>query len=249
MHFIGSGALLQHAASYALTAGLRVAGICCPPGDPAIARLRNLGIAVLESADPNQDMLGVLEAGGDGIVFSVNNRWILGDDLLASGARFFNIHNGLVQDYRGIAEICVFAALCRGDDRYGTTLQQVLPGRKVDAGPIVAQIEFPIGPDDCFSDVLHHSLAACREIFELNVRDIASNSYRTQVQPTAAAALRYDDVASICAGADPARLAKAAHLGRYAGFFPRLKCLIDSAQAAGSRTAAPAPLRHRGTPQ
>jgi hypothetical protein len=245
MHFIGSGALLHHAANYALTAGLRVDGICCPPGDPAIARLRDRNVAVVESADPNNDMLGVIEACGNGIVFSINNKQIFDDRLLACGAKFFNIHNGLVQDCRGIAEICIFAALCRGVTRYGVTLQQLLPRHKVDSGPVVAQTEFPIGPHDRFFDVLRHSLDACRDIFEIHVRDIASNRHETRAVDAAKAALRYDDVESLYRGAEPAQLARACDLGRYRGFFPRLASMIESAHAAGTRTSEPPPSRRR----
>jgi methionyl-tRNA formyltransferase len=232
MYFIGSGALLYHAADYALASGLKVAGICCPPGDPATPKLRNRGMAVVQSHDPNEEMLPLMEAGG--IVFSINNKQILGDELLSAGAKFFNVHNGLVQKYRGIAEVCIFAALCRGENRYGVTLQQLLPRQKVDTGPVVAQIEFPIGEADCFSDVLQHSLDACRRIFESNVRNIASNSYDTAVLETAPSALTYRDVASLYAQADPSHRTRAAQLGRYSGFFPKLRALIQSAQTARS---------------
>jgi folate-dependent phosphoribosylglycinamide formyltransferase PurN len=230
MYFVGSGALLYHAANFSLAAGLRVECVCCPPADPAVARLRNQGVAVVESTQPNETLRPIVDASTDGVVFSINNKHIIEDELLARGARFFNVHNGLVQDYRGIAEVCVFAALCRGETRYGATLQQLLPGQGVDAGPAVAQLEFPIRAADRFSDVLQHSLAACQRVFEMNVVAIASNAHETAVLGTAKAALSYKDVHALCADADPERLARASNLGRYAGFFPRLRSLIESAE-------------------
>ena len=185
----------------------------------------------------------LIEPRGDGIVFSINNRQIIKDELLAGSARFFNIHNGLVEDYRGIAEVCIFAALCAGASRYGATLQRLLPRHKVDSGPVVAQIEFPIGPHDRFCNVLPRSLEACRDLFEYQVRDITSNRYETRVVKTAKAALRYEDVASLCAGADPTCLARASDLGRYRGFLPRLASLVES-QAGASRITAPEVPRH-----
>jgi hypothetical protein len=232
VYFVGEGALLHHAVDYSLRAGLPVAGILCPSGDAATPRLRARGLSVLESADPNEDLLRLIGPRSDGIVFSINNRRIIKDELLAGGAKFFNVHNGLVQDYRGIAEICIFAALCAGEARYGATLQRLLPRHKVDSGPVVAQIEFPIGPDDRFCDVLQRSLEACRDLFESQVRDIASNRCEMRVVETSKAALRYEDVASLCAGADPARLALAGDLGRYRGFLPRLASLIESSPGA-----------------
>jgi hypothetical protein len=238
IYFVGGGALLHHAADYSLSAGLRVAFVCCPCGDSAIPKLRARGLTVVESDHPNEDLPKLIGPRGDGIVFSINNRQIIKDELLAGGTRFFNIHNGLVQDYRGIAEVCIFAALCAGDSRYGATLQRLLPGCKVDSGPVVAQIEFPLGPDDSFCDVLPRSLGACRDLFESQVRDIASGRCETRVVKTSKAAFRYEDVASLCAGADPTCLARARDLGRYRGFLPRLASLIELPPGA-SRINAP----------
>jgi methionyl-tRNA formyltransferase len=228
MYFIGSGALLSRVVNYSLTAGLKIDGICCPPGDSAIPGLRNRAMAVLESTDPNTDFAPLLAQVADGIIFSINNRCIIADALLRSRAKFFNIHNGLIQRYRGIAEVCIFAALCRGDDRYGVTLQQLLPNQRVDCGPVVAQIEFPIGPKDSFADVLQRSLAACQRIFEANVGRILRDSYPSAMLEPAQAALAYKDVASLSGAADHNRLARAADLGRYTGFFPELKAVIES---------------------
>jgi hypothetical protein len=238
LHFLGGGALLHQAADYSLRAGLRVGFVCCPRGDSAIPKLRARGLTVVESDDPNEDLPPLIGARGHAVAFSINNRRIIKDELLAGGIRFFNIHNGLVQDYRGIAEVCIFAALCAGDARYGVTLQRLLPGHKVDSGPIVAQIEFPIRPQDRFCDVLPRSLEACRNLFESQVRDIASNRCETRVVETSKAALRYQDVSSLCAGADPAHLARARDLGRYRGLLPKLASLIESSPGA-SRAAAP----------
>jgi len=238
VYFLGAGALLHHAVDYSLSAGLRVAFVCCPCGDSAIPKLRARGLTVMQSDDPNGDLPQLIEPRGDGIVFSINNRQIIKDELLAGGARFFNLHNGLVQDYRGIAEVCIFAALCAGGSRYGATLQRLLPRHKVDSGPVVAQIEFPIGRHDRFCDVLPRSLEACRDLFESQVRDIVSNRCETRVVQTSKAALRYEDVGSLCAGADPTCLARASDLGRYRGLLPRLASLVESRPGA-SRITAP----------
>lgn len=246
VYFVGGGALLQHAADYSLSAGLPVAGICCPPGDSSTPKLRARGLTVMESPDANEDLPRLIDPRGEGIVFSINNRHIIKDELLTDGARFFNIHNGLVQDYRGIAEVCIFAALCAGSARYGATLQRLLPRHKVDSGPVVAQIEFPIGSDDRFCDVLQRSLEACRDLFESQVRNIACNRFETRVVGTSPAALRYEDLVSLCAGADPVRLARARDLGRYRGLLPRLASLIESFPDT-SRPGASSPRASRTT--
>jgi hypothetical protein len=248
MFFLGAGALLHHAADYSLSAGLPVAGILSPFGDSAAPRLRARGLTVLESADPNEDLPRLMGPHSGGVVFSINNRQIIKDELLAGGAEFFNVHNGLVQDYRGIAEVCVFAAVCAGNARYGATLQRLLPAHKVDSGPVVAQIEFPIGPDARFCDVLQHSLEACRDLFESQVRAIASNRFETRVVATCKAALRFEDVPLLCATADPGRLALARDLGRYRGLLPRLAALIDSSLDAPRMFAPVASSARRASP-
>jgi methionyl-tRNA formyltransferase len=229
MYFIGSGGLLYRAVEFCLVNGLKVEGACCPPGDSATARLRTHGIAVMETDDPNNDALPLDAQSADRIVFSINNKHVLDDALLNSGRSFFNIHAGMVQKYRGIAEVCMFAALIRGDGSYGVTLHRLLPNQKVDAGPVVAQLQFAIGPEDRFSDLLKKSLDACQTIFESHVRDIVRDSYRTTMVDTAASALSYRDVAALRGAADPARLAKASDLGRYAGLFSRLNTLLKAA--------------------
>jgi methionyl-tRNA formyltransferase len=225
MYFIGSGTLLSSAIGYSLDAGLKADGACCPAGDHSIPRLRKLGVRLLETGDPNSEP-ALADSASDGIVFSINNAHIIGDELLAAGAKFFNVHNGLIHQYRGRAEVCIFAALCSGERRYGVTLHQLLPGRKVDSGPVVAQMEFELAPDDTFATVLEKSIGACRRIFEANVRDIASGSYRTFAVETAGSAFTHKDLARLCAEAPAARLARAADFGDYAGFFPALVSAI-----------------------
>jgi hypothetical protein len=228
IYFIGSGGLLYRAVDYCLTNGLTVDGACCPPGDSTAGRLRHRGVAVLETQDPNTDLLPMAGQQSGGIVFSINNGHIIHDALLRSRRSFFNIHAGMVQQYRGIAEVCMFAALTRGDGFYGVTLHRLLPGQKVDAGPVVAQLQFAVDPQDRFSDLLQKSLDACQEIFESNVRNIAQGSCRAVVVDTTAPALSYKDVASLRGAAEPARLAKASDLGRYAGLLSRLAAAIGA---------------------
>ena len=229
MLFVGSGALLFHAVDHCLTHALRVEGVCCPPGDPVARRLRDKGVEVFESANPSDDMPAWLGNVEDGVVLSINNPYILSDALLDSRAQFFNIHNGLIQRYRGIAEVCIFAALCRGDTHYGVTLHRVLARQRVDSGPVVAQIQFAIDPQDGFADVLRKSLDACQTVFAANIRAILDGSFTASSVATAESALSYKDVSMLYIGSNPQRREKASNLGRYAGFLSTLKTQIDAA--------------------
>jgi len=227
MYFIGSGGLLQRAVDYCLANELKVDGACCPQGDASVRRLRKRRVAVLEIQDPNSDLLSLGES-TDGIVFSINNQHVIDDAMFTTGRNFFNIHAGLTQQYRGIAEVCIFAAVIRGESSYGVTLHRLLPNQKVDTGPVVAQLQFAVDPQDRFCDVLEKSVNACQTIFESNVRAIAENTYHTVVVDTAASALSYKDIASLRAAAAPARLARASDLGRYAGILSRLSAALGA---------------------
>lgn len=231
MFFIGSGALCYQAVDFALCAGHRVDGLYCPPGDAAGKRLAKRGVTVTVGTQPNVELPALLAAVADGVAFSINNAQLLSDTLLSCGPRFFNIHNGLVQRYRGIAEVCVVAALCRGEARYGATLHELLPGQKVDTGPVVAQLDFGIEAEDGFAEVMRRSLSNCQQLFELHLADVLAG--RTHPMPVAmeGSALSYRSLPTIIAACeDPLRLARASRLGPYAGFFARLNAELAAAR-------------------
>jgi methionyl-tRNA formyltransferase len=228
MIFVGGGSLLSQAAGHALKTGLNVDAVCCPVGDPAVPKLKRLNVSILESNTPNTDLLPIIETSKVRKVFSINNKFILNDFLLSSGPEFFNVHNGLVQKYRGIGEVCIFAAICRGEREYGVTLHKLLPDQKVDAGPVVAQLPFSIEAGADFAKVMTRSLEACKNIFEENVMHVANNEYNARCMVISDFAFSYKDVRRLCASANPDRLAKASNLGIYRVFFPRLEQLIRS---------------------
>ena len=227
MYFIGSGALLYHAVDFALGQGYRIDGVCCAPKDGSGRRLAKRGVEMLFSTSPNDDLLPLLAGRRDAVVFSINNAWLLSDTLLACGPRFFNIHNGLVQRYRGLAEICIVAALCHGESRYGATLHELLPRQKVDAGPVVAQLEAPIGPDDGFAEVLRQSMTTCQKLFERHLDDILNHRIDPAPVQMEGQAYSYGNLPALLATCqDPRRLSLAMRLGPYAGFFPRLHAAL-----------------------
>ena len=228
MIFVGGGALLAQAVSCARKLGLCVDAVCCPVNDRSIPRLKMLGVAVFETDNPDIELLEILNNFAGKTVFSVNNRHIFGDELLSSGADFFNIHNGLIQKYRGAPQVCVFAALCKCEKRYGVTLHKILPGRRVDSGPVVAQLEFNIGSDDVFSTVFTRSLDACQEIFELNVERVVAGSYIENEVELCDSEYLYQHLAQIRARADAYGFEKARNLGPYGRFFPKFKSMIES---------------------
>lgn len=228
MIFIGGGALLTQAVSYALKLGVNVDAVCIPISDSSIPILKNLNVFVVETNNPNIELIPILDKFKDGKVFSINNKFILEDSLLSSGPVFFNIHNGLVQRYRGIAEVCIFAAICNGEKKYGVTLHQILPRQKLDSGPVVAQLEFSIENNNDFFSVLRQSLEACQRIFEDNIENIVGNSYESNYVELLHTSYSYKDVAYICTNAEPKNLTQASNFGPYKSFFAKLSELVDS---------------------
>jgi folate-dependent phosphoribosylglycinamide formyltransferase PurN len=232
MMFVGSGALLARAIKFTNNIGMTIDAVCCPPGDHTIVQLKNATVSVLQSNDLTAVLLPLSEKCADGIAFSINNQHILEDRLLNSGLSFFNIHNGLTQFYRGIAEVCIFAAICEGAPNYGTTLHKVLPSEKVDSGPVVSQIEFGIGNKATFSDVMSRSLAACQMIFESNVERICSGAYELTRACPSEHAYSYKDVPRLCMTTPPDRLSRARVLGEYSAYFPRLQAILETYSAS-----------------
>lgn len=228
MMFIGGGSLLVRAVDYVLKRGLTIEMVCCVPDDSCLPKLRRLGVPIMETACPGLDLLPLLKRHQRGTAFSINNRTILDDTLLDAGVRFYNIHNGLVQQYRGVAEICIFAALCAGERQYGATLHRLLPRQKVDAGPVVAQQSFAIECEDGFASVLKKSLDVCQALFENHVEQILRGEHAESELAVCAAAYSYHDLQRVIATTSADRLAKACALGPYVAFFPRLAAAITS---------------------
>lgn len=227
MYFIGAGALLYKAVSFAHRVGYAVDGICLPSGDAVSKRLSRLGLNVVESNSPALELPQIFAGLRGNVVFSINNNYLLPDSLLKVGPRVFNIHNGLVQDYRGIAEVCLFAALCRGDNQYGATLHELLPAQNVDAGPVLMQSRFELSENETFCEALKKSLDNCQALFELSLNGIMDGSLVPTKIMVAPNAFSYRDIDAIVSATDPHRLANASKLGIYAGFFPRLRLAIS----------------------
>ena len=232
LHFIGSGALLSRAAAFAVACGLQIDAVRCLPSDGAIPRLTSLGIAVVETSDINREPDAASIFAGK-VIVSINNPQRIGDALLTTGGKFFNIHNGLVKQYRGRGEVCVFAALCREESVFGVSLQQVLPGRCIDGGPLVAQISFDIDSTDGFSSVMSKAMKACEGIFEQQIHSLIAGTYEAKEVSVSKYALTYKDVARLCATATPRGLERASDLGNYANYLPNLRDAIAQGTAQG----------------
>ena len=227
MIFIGGGSLLSHAVGYVRKLGIDVALVLCPPQNSAIPMLKKLGVRFVETSSPGRDARLYCDLSDRNKVISINNPYILDSEFLTSGPKFFNIHNGLVQKYRGIAEVCLFAALCKGECEYGATLHKMLPDQKVDSGPIVNQLSFPVSVHERYFEVMGKSIQNCKAIFEENIVDLINDCYSEKEEFLSGSAYSYKDMTKICADADPALLERAKDLGPYKAFFPKLAGMFN----------------------
>lgn len=157
----------------------------------------------------------------DDVIFSINNPRILTDEEL-EGKRVYNIHAGLTQRYRGIGEVCVFAALCEGAEEYGVTLHRVLPHDRVDCGPIIAQQQVQLHSKDTFESLMTKVLNACQRIFDDNARLVVQNRYVSQDPNLIGNLYRYLDISRLIESATADNLQRATTLGKYAGYLPKL---------------------------
>ena len=201
--------------------------VCCPPHDSAIPMLRSMNARILESSDINSELQSALQGLNPGIVFSVSNKYIIDDSLLNTGWRFFNIHNGLVQHYRGIAEICLLASLCRQSYEYGITLHEIHPCQPIDSGPVICQSKFAVDPDITLAQLISKTFSACLDIFTKNFSLIMSNQIRPYNVPVSPMVYNYSTIEALLDMAPASEISRITDLGAYQYHFPVLSNRIN----------------------
>ena len=101
---------------------------------------------------------------------------ILPDGLLAiPRLGMINVHGSLLPAYRGAAP--VHRAVIDGQRETGVTIMRVV--RELDAGPMMAKVRHPIGPDDTSTDV-ERALAALGAPLLVSVADALSDGTATE---------------------------------------------------------------------
>jgi methionyl-tRNA formyltransferase len=97
------------------------------------------------------------------LVFSVFYDRIVDPGFIARTARILNLHNAPLPRYRGVSPINW--ALKNRERMHGVSIHEIT--EEIDAGPVVAQVTFPIDPDvDEVIDVYLRSLSHGWALFE-----------------------------------------------------------------------------------
>jgi methionyl-tRNA formyltransferase len=147
---------------------------------PVKARAVEAGIPVLQPeklGDPDfLDRLRALNA-DLGVVVAYGK--ILTDAVLAiPRLGLINVHASLLPKYRGAAP--VHRAIVAGDTETGVTIMRVV--KALDAGPMLARVARPIGPDET-SDVVEADLAAIgARLLAGTIDTIADGIWREETQ-------------------------------------------------------------------
>ena len=152
---------------------------------PIKARATDARVAVLQPerlADPAfLDSLRALDA-DIGVVVAYGK--ILTDAVLAiPRLGLVNVHASLLPKYRGAAPI--HRAIVAGEPETGVTIMRVV--KALDAGPMLARLSRPIGPDDTSDDLERHLADRGAGLLVETVDAIADGRAREQVQDDAAA--------------------------------------------------------------
>ena len=226
MIFIGAGSLLRHALVVARENSVTVDLVCLGSDNGLIQFCRRSNFPLLITNKINDELLQELGRSSDGVVLSVNNSSIIRDELLLTDVAFVNLHNGLVQKYRGIAEVCILAAVCSSDDEYGSTLHRLLPEQEVDAGPVLDQMSFKIGLDDNFETVFSKSINNYKKQIETTLPQLASLVRNEGSYLHGSEIYSYKDVPVLVKAAPEERKNLACDLGRYSGLLSKLSLQV-----------------------
>lgn len=133
-----------------------------------------LGIPAHVAADPNSEVeLERIRALAPDAFFSFYYRDLLKQPLLELPARGgVNLHGSLLPRYRGRAP--VNWQILHGEREGGVTLHYMVA--KADAGDVVDQEPFPIGPDDRPTDVFARLLPAAERVLERSAQAVVDGT-------------------------------------------------------------------------
>jgi methionyl-tRNA formyltransferase len=217
--FIGDGSLLWRAVQHARDAGLAVDLACTGGRTPVPPSAEPVPVRLISRTDAPGAELHALAT--DGVVWSIDNPFILGAPLLRSGLRVYNIHGGPLPGYRGIPMATVAYAILNGETEFAATLHEV--DERIDTGPVLAERRFPIGPRDGFEDVMVELVEACHQLFVDHLDAAIAGTLTGRPQPAAPSGYYgREAIRRLGAQRDHPRYARATDLGLFEDFYPEL---------------------------
>ena len=173
----GSGSLFQALIDAQADLGIEIVALVVDKDVPAVQRAQSAAISVIEvpmlreREQWDQVMESVLTDLGADLVISAGFMRVLGANVVAAfSGRLINTHPALLPEFPGAH--AVRDALAAGATKTGTTVHFVDAG--VDTGPIIAQREVEISPDDT-EESLHERIKVVeRKLLVETVREIVT---------------------------------------------------------------------------
>jgi methionyl-tRNA formyltransferase len=178
--FCGLAGFLRLSASYgkALVSDRRGS----PRSVAALAERNDVPVRRLDTINDSGYLTTVSERDVD-ILLSVSAPQIFLAEALAAAPLALNVHSGKLPRYRGMMP--TFWALANGDDRVTVTVHEMV--RRLDAGPIVREVELPVEQEDTvFAIAARAKVVAGREVARLlaEVDPESRASWRVPEVPT-----------------------------------------------------------------
>ncbi len=176
----GRGSNLQALLDAARDSRFRIVGVFSDRATaPALTRARSAGVATLAlnptdySTRQSFDaaLFDAIDAVSPDLVVCAGYLRILGDAAVTRyTGRIINIHPSLLPKYPGLRTHA--RALAAGERAHGASVHFVIPA--LDAGPVIAQAQVPVHPDDTAAALAERVLAREHPLLVATVQAIAA---------------------------------------------------------------------------
>jgi methionyl-tRNA formyltransferase len=226
VYLIGRGALLWRTLKIWIAHGVTFRAVFHTANEPIPNYVRELSIPIYSLLKENILTIAPFES-SNGVLVSINNQFILPDLIIEKFSAAYNIHNGNVSKFRGVAEICIFAAICSGEIEYGVTLQRLSPGEGVDSGKVISNKLFPILIADTFESLMYRTLTECEKLLQESIVPILNFDCGYSVHIASPLVYTLKDVDWIAKKASSTNLKRASQLGLYSSLLPSLMNRIN----------------------
>ncbi len=170
---------------------VRVCGILTSPGahpailgDNALSRIAgHLGVPLLRTWRINDDhsRLDIAALAPDAAVMASFDQIVNARTLRVPRHGFMNVHPSLLPHYRGPEP--VYWTIADGASRSGITLHRAVP--KFDAGPVLAQAQVAVEPDDTSGTLVRRLVGAGLPLLDTALTSLLQDAPGTPLDPAA----------------------------------------------------------------
>jgi methionyl-tRNA formyltransferase len=136
-------------------------------------------IPCIESVHADEDVADAIAAVNPEVIFASNWRtWIAPKVFELASIGAFNIHDGLLPRYGGLAPLNW--AVANGETEAGVTVHEL--ASEIDLGDIAVQERVPIEPEDTATDLLHRTLPLFADLAVRTLAGLEAGTLRPRSQ-------------------------------------------------------------------